>query len=67
MTIREVEALKTDIERYLDSTGRNLIENALYCLQTGSDYRAECSIRTLKSNLLSEGNYDVARRIELIL
>lgn len=51
----------------LDSANRDLIDNAIFCLKNGSDYRAECSIRALAANLRNAGEEELAKAAERIM
>ena len=64
-----VDAVK-DIMRMLDRAGklggnqRDLIENAIYCLENGQSYRAEQSLKTMARNYGNEGDSDAEREVE---
>ncbi len=49
MKVNDVEALKNWLSRLGCLSGQNedLIDNAIFCLKNGSDYRAESSLKTL--------------------
>ena len=67
-----VAAVK-DIMRMLDRAGklggnqRDLIENAIYCLENGQSYRAEQSLKTMARNYGNEGDSDAEREVEQLL
>lgn len=69
MTKSDLEGLKNIIERSgaMDSSNRDLIENAIWCIRNGNDYRAESSIRTLAANLRNSGRYDLAEHAARLL
>ncbi len=49
------------------STNSDFLENAIWCVENGNDYRAESSVRTLASNLRSEGKSEAAKAVERLL
>ncbi|MCQ2744735.1 MAG: hypothetical protein MJ230_08120 [bacterium] len=65
----DVEAVKNMLDRVgdLDGCNRDLIDNAIYCLNNGSSYRAESSLRTLASNLRHAGKSYSAECVERLL
>ena len=42
-------------------------DDAIWCVENGNDYRAESSLRTLASNLRSEGKSEAAKAVERLL
>ncbi len=69
MRISDVEALKNWLSRVgaLDRANEDLIENAIWCLRNGSDYRAQSSLKSLASNLRNAGKTEEAKAVERIL
>lgn len=62
-----------DVKQLLERNGdlpsyqRDLIDNAISCIENGSEYRAEQSLKTMIHNYRNEGNTEAARTIERIL
>lgn len=69
MRVDDLEGLQNWLSRlgYLESANSNLLENAIWCVENGNDYRAESSLRTLASNLKSEGKSEAAKAVERLL
>lgn len=69
MRVEDVERLKNWLERRgaLDGFNAELIEDAIYCVKNGSDYRAEGSLKTLARNLRNEGKSEDADEVERFL
>lgn len=69
MKVNDVEALKNWLSRLGCLSGQNedLIDNAIFCLKNGSDYRAESSLKTLMANLKNAGNSEAAKAVERLL
>lgn len=69
MKLDDVEALKNWLSRLgdLDSANNDLIENAIWCLKNGNDYRAESSLKTLAANLRNAGKSESAKGVERLL
>lgn len=61
MTKYDLEALKNFLDRNgaLDSANRDLIENAIYFVNS-NEYRAKDSVRCLARNLENQGKRDLA-------
>lgn len=70
MRVSDVEALRNWLSRLgdlRDRTNEDLIDNAIWCLKNGSEYRAESSLKALAGNLRSEGKTESARAVERLL
>lgn len=63
------ELLKTldRMEAFDDSYNRVLIEDAIFNMESGSEYRAEKSLSTAMYNLRKSGNSRAADAIERVL
>jgi hypothetical protein len=69
MDVRDVEALKNWLSRLgdLDSANEDLIDNAIWCLKNGNEYRAVSSLKCLASNLRNAGKTESAKGVERLL
>lgn len=69
MRVDDLEGLRNWLSRIgdLDSMNSDLLENAIWCIKNGSEYRAECSLRTLASNLRNVGKSESAKAVERLL
>jgi len=69
MTVSDVEALKNWLDRIgcLPGYNEDLIDNAIFSLKNGSDYRAESSLKTLAKNLRNDGKDEAAKAVERLL
>lgn len=69
MRVEDVERLKNWLERREALSGFNadLMDDAIYCVKTGSDYRAEFSLKTVVRNLRNEGKSEDADEVERFL
>lgn len=69
MRVDDLEGLQNWLSRlgYLESANPDFLENAIWCVENGNDYRAESSVRTLASNLRSEGKSEAAKAVERLL
>ena len=69
MRVDDLEGLQNWLSRlgYLESANSDLLENAIWCVKNGYDYRAEISLRTLASNLRNEGKSEAAKAVERLL
>lgn len=69
MDKNDLLALKNWLDRagYLSSYQEDLIDDAIYALEHGSDYRAEQALKTMARNYQNEGNSDGARAVERLL
>ena len=61
MRVDDLEGLQNWLSRL------GYLENAIWCVENGNDYRAESSVRTLASNLRSEGKSEAAKAVERLL
>ena len=48
MRVDDLEGLQNWLSRlgYLESANSDFLENAIWCVENGNDYRAESSVRT---------------------
>lgn len=69
MDVRDVEVLKDWLDRAgsLKGSQRDLIEDAIYNLENGSSYRAECSLKTMARNYRNDGDNNAADAVERLL
>lgn len=69
MNVNELEALQNWLSRTgnLADYNKDLIENAIWCLKNGSDYRAKTSMTTLVKNLKNDGKTEAAKAAEKCL
>lgn len=69
MSVNDVEGLKNWLSRLgdLDSANKDLIDNAIWCLKNGNDYRAESSMKALAANLRNAGKAESAKAVERLL
>lgn len=69
MNVSEVKTLKNWLDRMgaLPSYQEDLIDNAIYALEHGSDYRAEQSLKTMARNYRNDGNSNAASAVERLL
>lgn len=69
ISLDDVKSLKNWLDRNdkLPSYQRELIEDAIYCLENGSEYRAEQSLKTMARNYSNDGDSDSSRAVERIL
>lgn len=69
MDVRDVEALKNWLSRLgdLDSANEDLIDNAIWCLKNGNEYRAISSLKGLASNLRNSSKTESAKGVERLL
>lgn len=69
MNVEDVKALKNWLDRIgeLDSYDEDLIDNAIWCLGNGSEYRAASSLKTLEANLRNKGSYEAAKAVDRLL
>lgn len=69
MDVRDVEALKNWLSRVgdLDNANEDLIDNAIWCLKNGNEYRAISSLKGLASNLRNAGKTESAKGVERLL
>ena len=69
MRVDDLEGLQNWLSRlgYLESANSDFLENAIWCVENGNDYRAESSVRTLASNLRSEGKSEADKAVERLL
>ena len=66
MNVRDVEALRNWLDRIdsLPSYQRDLIDDAIYNLEHGNDYRAEQSLKTMARNYRNDGDSNAADAVE---
>ena len=69
MRVDDLKALQNWLDRIGSLPGyqRDLLENAIYCLENGSSYRAEQSLRTMARNYRNDGNPNAAAAVERLL
>jgi hypothetical protein len=69
MDVRDVKTLRDWLDRIgsLPSYQRDLIDNAIWCLEHGSDYRAEESLKTRARNYRNDGDSNAASAVERLL
>jgi hypothetical protein len=69
MDVRDVKTLRDWLDRIgsLPSYQRDLIDNAIWCLEHGSDYRAEESLKTMARNYRNDGDSNAASAVERLL
>lgn len=69
MNVKDVEALKNWLSRLgaLDNANMDLIDNAIWCLKNGSEYRAISSLKGLAANLRNAGKTEEAKGVEQLL
>lgn len=69
MTRDDLEATMNWLSRcgWLDSITRGLIEDAIYYINNGQSYRAECALRTAYLNNRNDGKEEAAKAIERLL
>ena len=69
MNVSDVQALRNWLDRIGSLPGyqRDLIDDAIYNLEHGSNYRAEMSLKTMARNYRNDGNQDAADAVERLL
>ena len=69
MNVRDVKTLRDWLDRIgsLPSYQRDLIDNAIFCLENGSTYRAEQSLQTMARNYRNDGDSNAASAVERLL
>lgn len=69
MNSSDLKELKRILERANELSGfqEDLIDNAIYCVDHGSEYRAEQSLRTMIANYRNDGRDAAARQVENVL
>lgn len=69
MKVDDVKALKNWLSRLgdLDSANEDLIDNAIWCLENGYEYRAIQSMKGLAANLRNAGKTESAKAVERLL
>lgn len=69
MNVSDLKTLKDWLDRAgsLPDYQRDLIENAIYCLDHGSSYRAEESLKTMARNYRNNGDSNAANAVERLL
>lgn len=69
MNVSDVQALRNWLDRIGSLPGyqRDLIDDAIYNLEHGSNYRAEMSLKTMARNYRNDGNRDAADAVERLL
>jgi len=69
MRVSDVEALKNWLDRIgsLPSYQEDLIDNAIWNLEHGNDYRAEDSLKTMARNYRNDGDSNAADAVERLL
>lgn len=68
-SVYDLEGLLTWLDRIgvLDSGNRALIEDALFALKNGNEYRAERSLKTAERNYRIAGNDNAADAVARLL
>ena len=69
MNVSDLKGLRNWLDRIgaLPSYQEDLIDDAIYNLNNGSDYRAEQSLKTMARNYRNDGNTDAAEAVERLL
>lgn len=69
MCISDLKVLRDWLERAGSLPGyqRDLIDNAIYCLENGYSSRAEESLRTMARNYRKDGDTNAERAVERLL
>lgn len=69
MNVSDVKALKNWLSRVgaLDAANEDLIDNAIWCVNNGNEYRAAFSLRGLASNLRNSGKSEEAKSVDRLL
>ena len=69
MNKKDLESLKNWLDRTgnLPSYQEDLIDNAIFCVGNGSEYRAEQSLKTMAKNYRNEGKTEAAKAVERLL
>jgi hypothetical protein len=67
--VNDLKATINWLERMgaMPSYQRDLIEDAVFSLKSGNDYRAERSLKTMAQNYRNDGNRHAADAIERLL
>lgn len=69
MSVSDVKTLRSWLDRIgsLPSYQRDLIDNAIWCLENGSEYRAIDSLKTMARNYRNDGDSNAADAVERLL
>lgn len=69
MSVSDVKAIKNLLSRVgeLNSANDDLVENAIWCLEHGNEYRATASMKCLASNLRNAGKTELAKNVDRLL
>lgn len=69
MSVSDVKALRNWLDRIGSLPGyqRDLIDNAIWCLENGSEYRAKDSLKTMARNYRNDGDSNAADAVERLL
>jgi len=69
MRVSEVEALKNWLDRIgcLPSYQKDLIDDAIWNLEHGNEYRAEQSLKTMARNYRNDGDSNAEAAVERVL
>lgn len=69
MNISDVQTLRDWLDRIgsLSSYQRDLIDNAIYCLNNGHSSCAEDSLKTMARNYRNDGDSNAASAVERLL
>ena len=69
MNVSDLKALRNWLDRIgaLPGYQQDLIDDAIYNLEHGSDYRAEQSLKTMARNYRNDGNSNAAEAVEHLL
>ena len=69
MRLDDVEALRNWLDRIGSLPGyqEDLIDDAIYNLKHGNDYRAEQSLKTMARNYRNDGDSNAASAVERLL
>ena len=69
MNVNDVSALRNWLDRIgsLPSYQRDLIDDAIFNLEHGNDYRATQSLKTMARNYRNDGDNNAAEGVERLL
>ncbi|MBQ7086828.1 MAG: hypothetical protein IJM96_05065 [Clostridia bacterium] len=69
MNVSDLKGLRNWLDRIgaLPGYQQDLIDDAIYNLEHGSDYRAEQSLKTMARNYRNDGNTSAAEAVERLL
>lgn len=69
MSVNDLEGLLNWLDRIgvLDSSNRDLIEDAIFALKSGNEYRAKDRLKTAERNFRNDGKSDAAAAVARLL